>query len=60
MPSSFDEWRTLVRERIVKYGEMLENRETGREIHESRNGLREEDYVRPGISVEIPLFWGTF
>lgn len=28
--------------------------------YRQRNGLADEDYVRPGLAVEIPLLWGTF
>lgn len=55
-----DDWLKEAREGVESYRHVLENLAEGRETHNSRNGLEYEDYSRPGLSVEIPLFWGTF
>lgn len=45
---------------ILEYRRVLLDLRNSRHFHERRNGMRDDDYMRPGISVEIPLFWGTF
>ena len=49
-----------VRRKFEDYRKSLGDIYASREFHNRRNGLYGDDYVRPGISVEIPLFWGTF
>lgn len=49
-----------IRREFEDYRKSLGDIYSAREFHNRRNGLYEDDYVRPGISVEIPLFWGTF
>lgn len=60
MPQTSEEWRQHARKRITDYWEVLERQDVSKELHNRRNGLYGDDYVRPGASIEIPLFWGTF
>lgn len=53
-------WREEALERIVTYRDALAWSDRAKNFHDRRNGLYGDDYVRPGLSVEIPLFWGTF
>ena len=53
-------WEKLVRHRITSYWETLNNLDGARGFHGRRNGTADEDYDRPGLTIEIPLLWGTF
>lgn len=46
--------------RLAEYRNVLERIRNAEDYHKRRNGLYGDDYVRPGISVEVPLFWGVF
>ena len=60
MPSLQGDFVLDMRREFEDYRKSLCDIYASRDFHNRRNGLYGDDYVRPGISVEIPLFWGTF
>ena len=60
MPSLQGDFVLDMRREFEDYRKSLGDIYASREFHNRRNGLYGDDYVRPGFSVEIPLFWGTF
>ena len=53
-------YRDVLRRTVDGFLDAVRISKDAEEYHRQRNGLADEDYVRPGLAVEIPLLWGTF
>lgn len=53
-------YRDVLRRTVEGFWDAIRIGKDAEAYHRHRNGLGDEDYVRPGLTVEIPLLWGTF
>lgn len=53
-------YRDVLRQTVDGFWNAIRIGKDAKAYHSQRNGLADEDHVRPGLTVEIPLLWGTF
>lgn len=53
-------YRDVLRRTVDGFRDAVRIGKDAEASHRQRNRLVDEDYARPGLTIEIPLLWGTF